>query len=360
LDGGSEAKGTEMDIWREFAGPNLGYVLDLYDRYRADPASVPPDVRAFFEQNPPPQTAEGEPLPALAPAADPRVVVGAVNLAAAIREYGSDYEHARAAIRLPEARVWLRETAESRYRPALRPDRPGRLLRRLTEVEAFEQFLQKFYPGKTRFSIEGLDMLVPILDDMVGRLPRMACRPSSSAWRIAAGSTCWRTSLQKPYAQILAEFKDPLEGQDFYIRDDLGWTGDVKYHKGARRALTGGEVADLIVSMVPNPSHLEFVNPSSRAWPAPRSRRSTGRARPFRTSACLPILIHGDASFPGQGIVSETLNLQNVPGWRTGGTIHIIANNQVGFTAERRGVQHAVCQRPWRRAQDARHPRQRG
>ncbi len=398
-----------MDIWREFAGPNLGYVLDLYDRYRADPASVPPDVRAFFEQNPPPQLPAGKPVPgealpgatasAPAPAADPRVVVGAVNLAAAIREYGHlaarvdplgaapvgdpsldpafygitdedlaalpasviggpvagqavdaraaiqalravyqralghDYEH----IRLPEARAWLRETVEAgRYRPPADPINPLGLLERLIEVEMFEQFLGRAYPGKTRFSIEGLDMLVPILDDIIGEAAEEGVPNILIGMAHRGRLNVLAHVLCKPYEEILAEFKDPLEGQEFWVRDDLGWTGDVKYHKGARRALSGGDQVGVSISMVANPSHLEFVNPVVEGMArAAASRVDAPGAPEIDVSACLPILIHGDAAFPGQGIVAETLNFGNVPGYRSGGTIHIIANNQVGFTALR-------------------------
>jgi 2-oxoglutarate dehydrogenase E1 component len=137
--------------------------------------------------------------------------------------------------------------------------------------------------------------------------------------------------LKRPYAQILTEFKDPVRGHNF--REDLGWTGDVKYHAGARHALNGGKQIDLVVTMPPNPSHLEAVNPviegMARAAGTDTSRPGPPRFDPART---LPILIHGDASFVGQGVVAETLNFDRLPGYTTGGTIHIIANNQLGYT----------------------------
>jgi 2-oxoglutarate dehydrogenase E1 component len=137
--------------------------------------------------------------------------------------------------------------------------------------------------------------------------------------------------LNKPYAQILAEFKDPVKASRY--RGDLGWTGDVKYHSGARRSVKEGEAVGPVVSLAPNPSHLEAVDPvvegMARAAGTQVDMPGPPRFDPTRT---LPILIHGDASFPGQGVVAETLNLFRLPGYHTGGTIHIIANNQIGFT----------------------------
>ena len=136
--------------------------------------------------------------------------------------------------------------------------------------------------------------------------------------------------LNKPYAQILAEFKDPVSRN---FREDMAWTGDVKYHAGAHRAIKGGAAMDLVVSMPPNPSHLEAVDPvvEGMARAAGTSVDSAGAPR-FDPARSVPILIHGDAAFPGQGIVAETLNLSRLPGYTTGGTIHIIVNNQLGFT----------------------------
>ena len=136
--------------------------------------------------------------------------------------------------------------------------------------------------------------------------------------------------LQKGYAQILGEFKDSQRDQPF--REDLGWTGDVKYHSGARVSVQEG--GELVIAMPPNPSHLEFVDPvvvgMARAAATDAVEPGAPRLQHGRT---LPILIHGDAAFPGQGIVAETLNLARLPGYDVGGTIHVIANNQLGFTA---------------------------
>src|SRR5712692_5634616 len=137
--------------------------------------------------------------------------------------------------------------------------------------------------------------------------------------------------LNKPYAQILAEFKDPVAPRKF--RDDLGWTGDVKYHSGARRASFDGAAVNLNVTVAPNPSHLEAVNPVVEGMARAAGTRVDQPGAPqFDPTHTLPLLIHGDAAFPGQGIVAETLNLSRLPGYWTGGTVHIIGNNQLGYT----------------------------
>jgi 2-oxoglutarate dehydrogenase E1 component len=139
--------------------------------------------------------------------------------------------------------------------------------------------------------------------------------------------------LHKPYEQILAEFKDPVQVKSF--REDMQWTGDVKYHLGAHRAIRDGQAVDLVISMPSNPSHLEAIDPvvEGMARAAGTIVNEPGPPR-FNPSIMLPILVHGDASFPGQGVVAETLNLYRLPGYSTGGTVHIIANNKLGFTAE--------------------------
>lgn len=191
------------------------------------------------------------------------------------------------------------------------PIDPIALLDRLTDVEAFERFLHRTFPGKTRFSIEGLDMLVPILDEVLSEAAEAGLRHSFIAMAHRGRLNVMAHVMGKPYEQILAEFKDP-------IRNDLDlegvqWSGDVKYHLGASRAIGGGEEVDLVVSMPPNPSHLEAINPvlegMARAAGTDVSRRGGPQ---FDPDVVLPILIHGDAAFPGQGTVAETLNLHRL------------------------------------------------
>ncbi|MCL4805561.1 MAG: 2-oxoglutarate dehydrogenase E1 component [Anaerolineae bacterium] len=385
-----------MDLWHEFHGPNAGYVLELYDRFRANPNSVDPATRAAFERWQPP--AEGQPaVPSgeiIVPEADK--VMATVNLATTIREYGHlaahidplgladppgdpalhpsdhglteadlralpasliggkpaegatnaleaiarlreiystsigyDYDH----MRLPDERAWLREAAETRrFRPPNDPLDPRRLLEQLTKVEAFEHFLHRIFPGKTRFSVEGLDMMVPMLDIMLGESADAGIYAILIGMAHRGRLNILAHILHKPYTEILQEFRDTA-GDEHPAREFLGWTGDVKYHAGASRSLTGKSPVDLVVTMVPNPSHLEHVNPVIAGMARAAGTHTEQPGRPyFDPQVVLPIVIHGDAAFPGQGIVAETLNLQRLRGYRVGGTIHIIANNQVGFT----------------------------
>jgi 2-oxoglutarate dehydrogenase E1 component len=383
-----------MSGWQEFTGLNRGYVLELYEKYRSDPASVDPDARALFERWTPP--AQDEVAAAAAPAAPgPALekVVGAVNLAESIRRYGHlaaqldplrgkppigdpslladthgvtsddlqrlpaslvagplegvssaheaiealrriycsttgyDYAH----VFVPEEREWLRQAAErGRFRAPADPIDPVKLLDRLAQVEAFERFLHRTFPGKTRFSIEGLDMLVPVLDEVIAESGEAGITQILVGMAHRGRLNVMAHVLNKPYAQILAEFKDPVSRN---FREDMAWTGDVKYHAGAHRAIKGGAAMDLVVSMPPNPSHLEAVDPivEGMARAAGTSVEGGGAPR-FDPARSVPILIHGDAAFPGQGVVAETLNLSRLPGYSTGGTIHIIVNNQLGFT----------------------------
>jgi 2-oxoglutarate dehydrogenase E1 component len=231
---------------------------------------------------------------------------------------------------VPEERDWLRHAAESgRFLPPMDAENAAALLDRITQVEVFERFLQRTFTGKTRFSIEGLDMMVPILDEIL-------CGAADSGTRHAVIGMAHRGRLnvlahvlQKPYAQILAEFKDPVAMRAWRI--DLGWMGDVKYHAGARTSTPRGHMH---VALAPNPSHLEAVNPVvvGMARAAGTIADQPGAPR-FDGASTLPILIHGDAAFAGQGVVAETLNLSRLTGYDTDGTIHIIANNQIGFTA---------------------------
>ena len=241
---------------------------------------------------------------------------------------GYDFAH----IFVPDERHWLREAVESgRFRAPNDPLDPVALLDRLTEVEAFERFLHRAFPGKTRFSIEGIDMLVPILDEVIEEAAEAGARRVFIGMAHRGRLNVMTHVLGKPYEQILAEFKDPLRnGLDL---EGVQFTGDVKYHRGASRAMAGGERIDLVVSLPPNPSHLEAVDPVVEGMArAAGTDGSRGGPPAFNPDRVLPILVHGDAAFPGQGVVAETLNLFQLDGYETGGTIHIIANNQIGFT----------------------------
>jgi 2-oxoglutarate dehydrogenase E1 component len=244
---------------------------------------------------------------------------------------GYDFDH----IRDPNERMWLRDAVESgRYAPPAMPIDEIALLHRLTEVEGFELFLNRVFPGKHRFSIEGLDMLIPVLDESI-RASVAAGEHSILLGMAHRGRLNVLThTLGKPYLNILAEFKDPV-AQD-RVNDDLGWTGDVKYHLGGRRTIHDQNApVDAMIALAPNPSHLEAVNPVVEGMARAAGTRVDQAGAPhFDPQITQPILIHGDAAFPGQGIVAETLNLYRLPGYWTGGTLHIITNNQIGFTTD--------------------------
>ena len=384
-----------MSFWRDFPGPNAAYILDLYERYRNDPASVDEATRRIFEQWRPPTDGIGQRDGAIAPAGVAlETAVGVANLAAAIRTYGhldahldplgsepigdpmlrldahglteddlralpaglvggpaaegaANASEAIAAlrriysstigfdtndIRIWEERDWLREAIESRrYSVDQQPLDALAMLDRLTQIEAFEQFLHRIFPGKHRFSIEGLDIMIPMIDELMCLAAARGTQLVSIGMAHRGRLNVLAHVLHKPYAQVLAEFKDTAQGKHF--REDLGWTGDVKYHLGGERDSGRGSECDLAVTLPPNPSHLEAINPvvlgMARAAGSDTSEPGEPRFDPNRT---LPLLIHGDAAFPGQGIVAETLNLSRLPGYWTGGTIHIIANNQLGYT----------------------------
>ena len=244
---------------------------------------------------------------------------------------GHDYSH----VFVPDERAWLRQAVESgQFRPPVDPINSLELLDRVTEVETFERFLHRTFPGKTRFSIEGLDMMVPIIDEIVHDAAEGGVQHVMIAMAHRGRLNVLAHILQKPYAQILAEFKDPILKDR--LRVDLGWMGDVKYHAGARiEARPDGLPKQVIISMPPNPSHLEAVDPvlNGMARAAATAVDQPGPAVVDK-SKVLAILIHGDAAFPGQGVVAETLNLSRLDGYDVGGIIHIIANNQVGFTTD--------------------------
>ena len=232
-----------------------------------------------------------------------------------------------------EQRVWLRAAIESgRYRQPLPAEDKRWLLERLTEVEGFERYLRRSFLGQKQFSIEGLDVMVPMLDDAISLAAEEGAHEVVLGMAHRGRLNVLAHVIGRPYETILREF----EGErtlEAVVSDPEGGTGDVKYHLGAEgtRRTAAGEIT---VTLASNPSHLEAVDPvvegRTRAEQTDRSTR-TGY-NDF--SVAMPILIHGDAAFPAQGVVAETLNLADLNGYSTGGTLHLIANNQIGFTTD--------------------------
>jgi 2-oxoglutarate dehydrogenase E1 component len=230
-------------------------------------------------------------------------------------------------------RVWLRKAIESgRFHVPLEPERRIRLLRRLTQVEVFEQYLRRSFLGQKQFSLEGLDVLIPMLDEAI------ELGAEGGAHQVVVGMAhrgrlnALVHTVGRSYESILREFEGE-RSYDALVVDPEGGSGDVKYHLPASgiRATASGEIE---VTIAPNPSHLEAVDPVVEGWTrAEQTDRSEG-AGLHDPAVALPVLIHGDAAFAGQGIVAETLNLQSLEGYSTGGTLHLITNNQVGFTTD--------------------------
>ncbi len=231
-------------------------------------------------------------------------------------------------------RLWLREAIESgTFRQSLRPEEQKALLKRLTEVDAFERFMHKAYLGQKQFSVEGLDMTVPMLDELIQLSATRGAREVVIGMAHRGRLNVLAHNLGRPYESIFAEFEGSSTLEPITTLPQ-GGTGDVKYHHGAQGSyqLPGGE--SIIVRLESNPSHLEFVAPvAAGATRAAQTTRQGPHAHQD-TNAAIPVILHGDAAFPGQGVVAETLNLQALDGYTVGGTIHLIQNNQVGFTTD--------------------------
>ena len=231
---------------------------------------------------------------------------------------GVEYMH----ISNRHVRKWLQDRMEpTRNRPGFDIKQKRRILWKLNASALFETFLHKRYIGQKRFSLEGGETLIPLLDGIVESAGRFGVREIVLGMPHRGRLNVLANILNKPYGMIFNEFEGNLP-------KTVAGDGDVKYHLGfsADHVTTDGQKIHL--SLTPNPSHLEAVNPVVEGRIRAKQRRFLDRDRKLG----IPILIHGDAAFAGQGLVAETLNLSQLPGYRTGGTIHIIVNNQIGFT----------------------------
>ncbi|HEY6865795.1 MAG TPA: thiamine pyrophosphate-dependent enzyme, partial [Candidatus Eisenbacteria bacterium] len=361
---------------------NAAYIEDRHQRYLRDPSSVPPDWAAFFAgaDLAAPEGAAGAPAPAEGPGGRSGGIFGLVqhyrvqgHLGARLDPLGGapegsplldpvqlgfgESDLARAVADAPLAggfqgtlrdliealratycgsigveymgiadagrREWLQERMEPhRNRPVLAPEERRRILRQIVAADGFEEFLQVRFPGQKRFSLEGASALIPMLDALaeeaagLGVVQLVIGMPHRGRINVLANL------MEKPLEAVFSEFESG------FMPEDVQGEGDVKYHLGYscdRRTRAG---RDLHLDLNFNPSHLEFVNPVVLG--AVRARQDvsgdTARARG------VAVLIHGDASFAGEGIVPETLAMAALPHYETGGTIHIVVNNQIGFT----------------------------
>jgi 2-oxoglutarate dehydrogenase E1 component len=236
------------------------------------------------------------------------------------RSVGVEYMH----LQDPDERRWLQERMEPvRNRPSLNKAERRRILLKLTQTAVFEQFFNKRYLAVTRFSLEGGDGVIPLVDVLLHRLAEHGAREVVIGMAHRGRLNVQANILGRPMQEILAEF------EHCYDSHQVVGAGDVKYHNGylAYIDLNGG-VGSIRALLVNNPSHLEAVDPIVEGIARARQELAgeEGRRR------VVPILMHGDAAFAGQGIVAETLNMSQLNGYATGGTIHIVINNQIGYT----------------------------
>jgi len=233
------------------------------------------------------------------------------------RTVGIEYMH----IQDPEQRQWIQERVE---RPQPRMDRADqlRILHKLNQAEAFETFLQTKYVGQKRFSLEGAESMIPLLDEVIDAAAEEGLVEACIGMPHRGRLNVLANTVGKSYSQIFREFEGNVDPRT------VQGSGDVKYHLGTDGEFTGQTGQTIKVSLTANPSHLEAVNPVLEGI-ARAKQDLLNRGEEFPV---LPILMHGDAAFAGQGVVAETLNLSQLRGYRTGGTVHIVVNNQVGFT----------------------------
>jgi multifunctional 2-oxoglutarate metabolism enzyme len=225
-------------------------------------------------------------------------------------------------IQIPEQKRWLQLRMElTGNRWPLPPDTRRRALQRVIEAEEFEHFLHARFVGHKRFSLEGAESAMVILDEVLDLAANTNVHEAVIGMAHRGRLNMLANIVDKSLVEILSEF----EGID---PDSTQGSGDVKYHLGASGVRKSSSGREIVVSVAFNPSHLEAVDPVAEGIVRPKQDRlgDTARAR------VIPILIHGDAAFAGQGVVAETLNLSQLEGYTTGGTIHLVINNQIGFT----------------------------
>ncbi|HEY4896422.1 MAG TPA: multifunctional oxoglutarate decarboxylase/oxoglutarate dehydrogenase thiamine pyrophosphate-binding subunit/dihydrolipoyllysine-residue succinyltransferase subunit [Solirubrobacteraceae bacterium] len=231
-------------------------------------------------------------------------------------------------------RVWLREHIESgAFRHDLTSDERRTLLKRLVEVDALERFMHKAYLGQHQFSIEGLDMAVPMLDELIQLSAAHGGQEVVVGMAHRGRLNVLAHNLGRSYDTIFAEFEG-ASTLEAVTTIPQGGTGDVKYHHGTQGTYQLPDGGTIRVNLESNPSHLEYVSPVVEGATRAAQTSRKGPHAHQDTNAAVPIVIHGDASFPAQGVVAETFNLQALDGYKVGGTVHLITNNQIGFTTD--------------------------
>ncbi len=232
---------------------------------------------------------------------------------------GVEYIH----IQDTDVRRWLQSRMEPVFnQPSFEKAQKLRILRRLHKAETFERFLHTRFLGQKRFSLEGAETLIPLLDTLVEFSPALGVREIVLGMAHRGRLTVLAGVFRKSYEFMFEEFSEN------YLPDTVAGDGDVKYHLGYETEVTTTSGHQVGLRLAANPSHLEAVNPVVQGKTRARQRIVGDPQR----KKVVPLLIHGDAAFAGQGIVAETLNFSQLPGYRTGGTVHVVVNNQIGFT----------------------------
>lgn len=232
---------------------------------------------------------------------------------------GAEYMHL---LDLDE-RKWLRERMESTTNtPELSKDEKKDILHKLNQAMAFEQFLHKKYIGHKRFSLEGADTLIPMMHFLLENAGDDQVEKVFMGMAHRGRLNILVNIMNKPYRKVFADFEGNLDP------DSIQGSGDVKYHLGSKGAYETKAGTHIDIELMPNPSHLESVNPVVEGATRATQDHDGEHARKKN----IPVLLHGDAAFAGQGVVAETLNMSQLDAYKTGGTIHIIINNQIGFT----------------------------
>ena len=303
---------------------------------RLDPLGTPPVGDPAVDPGPAELTPE---VMARIPARALRVYVAGETLADALPRLRQTYcgtiayeiEH----IASHEQRLWLRQVIEAgQHRTPMTPEEQRRLLELVTRTDVLERFLHKAYLGHKRFGIEGLDMLVPMLHWACYAAAEQGATEAAIGMAHRGRLNVLTHVVGRSYETLLAEFEGGREVEETLT--PRGGTGDVKYHHGATGHMKTPAGRDIAVALLPNPSHLEAVNPVVEGRARANQTQRTGPAARHDPRLVLPILVHGDAAFAAQGVVAETFNLSRLEGFGTGGTLHIITNNQVGFTTDPR------------------------
>jgi len=230
---------------------------------------------------------------------------------------GVEYMH----IQSPEEKLWIQHHVEGAPK-LMTPVEKRHILGRLNAAEAFETFLHLRYVGQKRFGLEGAESTIPFLDAVLDAAAHAGVSEVVLGMAHRGRLNVLANIVGKSYAEIFGEFEGNLDPET------VQGSGDVKYHKGAEGRWRGSDGTSLAVSLASNPSHLEAVDPVVEGIVRAKQDREPNP----KAFSVLPLLIHGDAAFAGQGVVAETLNLSQLPGYRTGGTVHLVINNQLGFT----------------------------